>query len=281
MDKRRLPKGIMRLPGVVPSLRLLLESEKYSLTDVALMFGVSTERIRQICDQYGVYERDTPRRRGVDRGVHSIRVWDDELNRFIPVRKRELRRRETDQRIVERRARSDERRQHQRAEIVATLIGLAEKLGRPPLIRELGHALNPRLPEDEAGLGWLTFWWMDSYGQKKVSGRYRTAIREMYAEAGLPHPVRGRPFKGRCLMPGMEPDERMSRGEQERADYEVYQRAHRGNSPGLSTHHQRAARRDTDFGECLGCRKPMQPLQRVTTGVESFIWRCPDCAGLL
>ncbi len=35
------------LPGFADSLRLLVERERYSLTDIGLMFGVSRERARQ------------------------------------------------------------------------------------------------------------------------------------------------------------------------------------------------------------------------------------------
>ena len=75
-----MPQGIADLPGFAESLRLLIESHQYSLTDVAMMFNVSRERIRQLCARYRVqyqpYSSAT--------GLNAMRIWDDTDNQFRP-----------------------------------------------------------------------------------------------------------------------------------------------------------------------------------------------------
>ncbi len=80
--KEARPSGITSLPGFVESLRVLVAREEYSLTDIAPMFGVSRERIRQIVgrEQIPVHE--------YSKGSHARRVWDDVAHRFRPVSKR-------------------------------------------------------------------------------------------------------------------------------------------------------------------------------------------------
>lgn len=74
--------GIASLPGFEASLRLLVEREGYSLTDIALMFIVSKERIRQLCAKYGI-ATPTP---GTG-GLNAIRLWDDRTHRFYPIKR--------------------------------------------------------------------------------------------------------------------------------------------------------------------------------------------------
>lgn len=82
---RHRPTGIANLPDFVESLRLLTQREQYSLTDIAWMFGVSRERIRQLCDIHHIAHAGRGDPIGV---VQHERVWDDVRHRFIPVSRR-------------------------------------------------------------------------------------------------------------------------------------------------------------------------------------------------
>lgn len=71
--------GVADLPGFADSLRLLIQRERYTLSDIALMFGVSTERIRQLAQRFGI----TRDKAGPSGGI--TRVWDDTAHCFYPV----------------------------------------------------------------------------------------------------------------------------------------------------------------------------------------------------
>jgi hypothetical protein len=66
-------------PDFVPSLRLLVERERYSLHDIGMMFDVSRERVRQWCERNAIVHPDDWR------GLHMVRVWDDYSHRFVPI----------------------------------------------------------------------------------------------------------------------------------------------------------------------------------------------------
>ena len=83
---RHAPYGIAQLPGFAASLRILLDDEQYAMTDVALMFGVSRERLRQLVARYGMAVPLT------GRGLKSVRIWDDSAHRFQPVARGVLKR---------------------------------------------------------------------------------------------------------------------------------------------------------------------------------------------
>ena len=77
--------GIAQMEGFVESLRLLVQFEEYSLTDIGMMFGVSRERIRQLCIRYDI---EVPHHGVVSGPTAQVqREWDDDQNRFVPVRR--------------------------------------------------------------------------------------------------------------------------------------------------------------------------------------------------
>lgn len=77
------PDGVAYLPGFVESVRLLVEREQYTLTDIALMFDVSRERLRQLCGKHHIAY---PGYHGA-KGMQCQRVWDAATHRFYPVSK--------------------------------------------------------------------------------------------------------------------------------------------------------------------------------------------------
>lgn len=135
-------QGIAHLDGFCESLRLLVEVERYSLRDIAAMFDVSGERIRQIAARVGIDTRE-------HRGLCDYRVWDDSASRFIPIRRGELRRRKEKARVRKNRAAYIAKWTEREARAVATLRTLGETLGRAPTIRELGNAMG--IPSTNVG----------------------------------------------------------------------------------------------------------------------------------
>lgn len=124
--------GCAQLPGFADSLRLLVERERYSLTDIGLMFGVSHQRIDQLCVRLGIQHPD----KLASRGMYAIRVWDDSANCFRPEQRGEVLDR---QRRVEGdryRAKRLTRRVERRAVIVAQIAELRRALGRDPTGRK-------------------------------------------------------------------------------------------------------------------------------------------------
>lgn len=134
-------KGIADLPGFDDSLRLLLSHERYSTTDVALMFNVSRERMRQLCEARGIEQPMLHRS-----GLKAVRVWDDSVNRFRPIPKGLLKA-ERAQKQRERRLRERiSRRSAKQREIITTVRALYATLGREPTWFEIaqGIGLSPR-----------------------------------------------------------------------------------------------------------------------------------------
>lgn len=137
-------------PEFVPSLRLLVCREEYSLTDIGLIFGVSRERVRQWCVKYRIEHPAGRLGPMTGHGQTFRRMWDSSSNRFRPIRVRDINRarqeRKTAARIDDLRARQSVRRER----IIRTVRNLAATLGRPPGVQELGRALtHGRKPEHQ------------------------------------------------------------------------------------------------------------------------------------
>lgn len=121
--------GVRRLAGFDESLRLLLVDEQYSVTDIAMMFDISRERVRQLRDQIGI--PFVKHRKSV--GLHCTRLWDDTLHRFRPVSNRDLR--TADAHLRERKVFTTVTDRH--AERVQRIRDLRVSLGRDPSWREM------------------------------------------------------------------------------------------------------------------------------------------------
>lgn len=85
--RQHAPRGLRDLDGFAESLRILVEIERYSLTDIGAMFGVSRERARQLCIACGI---PTPRVKAKG-GLFDVRLWIDSENRFAPAPRKEVR----------------------------------------------------------------------------------------------------------------------------------------------------------------------------------------------
>ena len=168
-------------PEFVPSLRLLVQRERYSLLDIGLMFGVSRERVRQWVARYGIEHPDS----AGNRGLNCLRCWDDRLNRFLPIPRGVIRE-------EKRRARGDAWRSRLATErkarwnrAVSVLIAERERLGRNDLSqREMAEAIfGRRFEEGEKLWGPL----LQSLGRRAETrwGSLRATVARLRREAGL------------------------------------------------------------------------------------------------
>lgn len=161
--------GTMRLDeatDLIPSVQALYDYG-YSQSDIAVMFGVTRECVRQWFERYDLERYD-----GSESGSGSLaRLWDDEAMCFLPVSDDEL---VTKVRKAKKRARR-ERLHRKRAAHVAVLKQLAEQLGRVPTLKETVKAI---------GYGsWTGF--ARTYWGVKTHGSYSRAADRLYRAAGF------------------------------------------------------------------------------------------------
>jgi hypothetical protein len=138
------PRGLQILglsfrdPLVAESLRLLLHREQYSYTDVAMMFGVSRERVRQWTNALGIMYVAEVR---WQHGLSATRLWDDERNCFVPVPNKVLREQQRNSQRLRRRTNRVSTTWTRRQEIIARAEQLRGELGREPSLAELVRAM--------------------------------------------------------------------------------------------------------------------------------------------
>lgn len=142
----------------------LLINEGYGLTDIAMMFGLSLERVRQKAARLNIaYTSGT-----------KPRVWDDQLGRF---RFRELAEQRAEQRLL-RRVEFEHRLGAHRAIQVTALRALRAELGRTPTLGELAARCGFDLSS-------LYTTWGYTPQQKRCRATAREATAALYAAAGL------------------------------------------------------------------------------------------------
>jgi hypothetical protein len=166
-------RPVASLPGFEESLRILLVEERYTASDVALMFGVTRERVRQWA-----------KRLGIALGYGPVkRIWVDEENRFRPVpshvRDQILAGYRRENRTSERRATIAARQAH----IRAACNSLRSRLGRDPTARELAEATFGKPMGQNSAAPFLIVAWYGRY-----DGRGMPAIRQAL---GLGKALRG------------------------------------------------------------------------------------------
>lgn len=166
----------------VPSLRLLVCRERYCFGDIAMMFGVTTERVRQWCARYDIEHPDGQHLRG----LNMVRVWDDAANRFEPMRYDTVRR----DKSARRHAGKEASLARRRSEMLKTIIELKARLGYDPTHGEMLRAIRgPRAAVKGAAAKLASM-----YDTKKrvTREKYRTFVRAL-AGVGVYVRSRGRP----------------------------------------------------------------------------------------
>lgn len=133
-----LVKGITNLPGFGDSLRLLVERERYSYKDIALMFGVSFQCVQQWCNARSIHHPD----RALSRGMNAYRVWDDSRHCFAPVSRAAVTAKRKSAGRARRWAARADRRANRQFAIVRRLVALSARLGREPSWLEMALDLG-------------------------------------------------------------------------------------------------------------------------------------------
>lgn len=189
-------QGVADLPGFDTSLVLLIRREQYSMTDIAAMFGVSRQRIEQLCERRGLTYPD-----GTYRGMMAMRVWDDAQHCFRPMSRGEFRR-EAFRRAVEarRQKRLAEERTRQ-ADIVRHLGELKLSLGRDPSWYEMARSLGIESRPSEPNCMYVLRLWCS----RKIGTRDRLA--HFRAMTGM-----GARGAGKRTAPSRSPDRSPSNG---------------------------------------------------------------------
>ncbi len=144
--------GIAQLPGFSESLKLLVEREQYSLTDIAMMFGVTRERVRQLVEREGL--ATVPH----TRGLNAVRVWDDTTNRFYPQRRVSWRNERRLHRAFQEAHTYQLGIQYRRLTVVLVLLRLRRELGREPMWPELEVALYNKKSRNGSCLRVVSYW---------------------------------------------------------------------------------------------------------------------------
>ncbi len=181
-ERAPAPNAREQDPDFVLSLRMLVVREQYAFADIGLMFGVTGERVRQWCNRFQIRPADE-----AHRGMHAVRVWDDETHRFRPIGRGAFREAERAARRAEREA---NRRQRQaaledqlRPRMIEQLRDAEARQGAMLSLPEMweaisgtrisGPAASPRAQRELA----------KAWGDQKNRG---DAIRAMRAGAGFP-----------------------------------------------------------------------------------------------
>lgn len=109
-----------KLAGFNDSLRLLIVEQRYSLTDVGLMFGMTRQAMHQACIKRGIEHPDGSQHRG----LRMMRVWDDTTNSFVPQPIRDVKRWRAWLRVAALREARRQTLQWRRNEIVEAVRGI-------------------------------------------------------------------------------------------------------------------------------------------------------------
>lgn len=166
-------------PDFVPSLRLLAERERYSCTDIGLMFGVSRCRVDQWFEKYCISNPDPPRQRG----LMSVRVWDDDAHRFRPVRKGIVRSIRFRAKAEEMRAERGARQEARRREMIEIIVRLQASLGRDPSLDEMASSVfGKAVPRCQGGPYLASRWSTQKLPMRK---KYREAMAAICAATGM------------------------------------------------------------------------------------------------
>jgi len=190
----RLDRAVVE-PDFLPSLQLLVERERYSLTDIGLMFGVSRERVRQWLEKYGLSHPDAAH----ERGLMCVRIWDDEAMRFRPSLKRVVNSNRRRAQREAKRARRNALQAERRRKVVEATNLLRATLGRDPSLEEMANAVWGRpIPRGQGGAKLAAYC---TFGKLSTKKKYREMMAAVSAGTGMSI---NRPRGGRAHLPKTE-----------------------------------------------------------------------------
>jgi hypothetical protein len=171
-----------KLAGFDDSLRLLIQVERYSLTDAGLMFGMTRQAMHQACIKRGIVHPDGNHRRG----LRVMRVWDDETNSFVPQTRPEVRREQARVRVAALREARRQTLQWRRNAIVEAVRGL-DRID--PSWREVWYAIGGGLNDIQphhAFASYVLGWWGGTGSAKQRLAEFRAATGTIGRPVGSP-----------------------------------------------------------------------------------------------
>lgn len=169
--------SVREIPGFLECLQEMYDGG-YSITDIAVVFGLSTERIRQYFEKFPELTR---RRKG-----SLLRFWSDEHECFMPYTPEEVEGLldEVHERnlsaVEEGRALKLAERQ---AYIVDAIRTLVRKLRRQPTLNEVQSKFQPHAPK-ENGAAYLYGAWLGKRRDPE-SPSYKETLDEIFFAAGI------------------------------------------------------------------------------------------------
>lgn len=189
------PTGIADLPGFEASLRLLIEVQQYSVTDVGMMFNVSRERMRQLCN---VYKVQCPGKKG-SKGLNAVRIWDDNENQFKPYSRKEINDSIRSEQQAQREYNSQKTRAERRAAIAQAYYALRNELGTTPTIHQWAERVRGKpLAKNAAGPTLVNYWGAEGGAVRGMLSHIRRVIGAPAAQRG---PTRGPRYRKRSRLP--------------------------------------------------------------------------------
>ena len=160
------------IPGFLDSLKRLAATG-YSLVDIAVMFGLTRQRIDQLFDDH-----DIPR----GNWGSSFRMWSDEKNYFVAVTHEDLGELLRGKRNLTLEGQKAERRERKKQRHIQAILEFAREHGRPPSITELAKKLGYSRLAGQAIIA--RYWGYQNWRPGSVS--YQEAWDNLYAAAGFP-----------------------------------------------------------------------------------------------
>ena len=142
----------------------LIRDHDYCCTDIALMYGLSCERIRQIASRNGLRTRGS-----------LPRLWDSSQSRFRAMTREEWQTRKRLQRKAQTYRRRHERHESERQRHVAAARQLAKELGRVPTTREVAAAVGEPITCIMQSWGYQSRKTGQQTGRKATEALYRAA----------------------------------------------------------------------------------------------------------
>ena len=153
-------------PATDRDIVALIKDHEYGCTDIAMMYGLSRERIRQIAVRNGLKTRGS-----------LPRLWDAALSRFRAMTREEWRTRNRLQHKARMQQRLANRREPERRRHVEAAQRLAKELGRVPSLPEIALAIGKPVSH------MIQYWGYSSCKVGEHTGRQATT--NLYRAAGM------------------------------------------------------------------------------------------------
>lgn len=170
----------------IESLRLLVEREQYAASDIALMFCVSRERVRQWIKRYNL--RTTPK----VSGMRAVRIWNDAENTFHPHSRSAHNRSVHKMSVAARKSAFAEKLANRRA-LMATAIRAAYlDAGRPLTAQEMYFSYTGKQVGPAYAYNNMASHWSPNRHQKKLKAG--AILEEIAAAAGITLRRAGQPL---------------------------------------------------------------------------------------